>query len=249
MAKCSCSRDSASILKSGGRSPAAGALYDISLRSFTAASRSSLALQHRTLIYVRRSRAGTVARTVLGMAGMQGPEAGNRKLVLGMGAKQGLEAQNRGLVLEMGAKQGLEEGNGEPVLEMGAKQGLEEGNGETVLGMGAKQGLEEGNGETVLGMGAKQGLETGNAANFQEKGRFFGCRAEFDGHFQERGPVLGSWQRCRRGPPTPLPGFCRRWAQCKSCEPSGRARAACIECPALVPAGHGDREEKTEREK
>lgn len=112
-----------------------------------------------------------------------------------------------------------------------------------------KQGLEEGNGELVLGMGAKQGLETGNAANFQEKGRFFGCRAEFDGHFQERGPVLGSWQRCRRGPPAPLPGFCPRWAQGKSCEPSGRARAACLEWPALVSAGHGDREEKTEREK
>ena len=85
MARCSRSGHSAFILKSGGRSPAAGALYDISLRSFTTASHSNLALQHRTLIYIRRSRAGTVARTVLGMAGMQGLEAGNRKLVLGMG--------------------------------------------------------------------------------------------------------------------------------------------------------------------
>ena len=103
MAKCSRSRDSASILKSGDLSPSAGALYDISLRSYTASSRSNLALQHRTLIYTR-SRTGTVARTVLGMAGMQGLEAQNRGLVLEMGAKQGLEAQNRGLVLEMGAE-------------------------------------------------------------------------------------------------------------------------------------------------
>ena len=197
MAECSWSGHSASILKSGGHSPAAGALYDISLRSYTASSRSNLALQHRTLIY-RRSRAGTVARTVLGMAGMQGLDVVTERPVLIIRARQGLEAQNRELVLEMGAK---------------------------------------------------QGLEAGDAANFQEKGRFFGCRAEFDVRFQERGPVLGSWQRCRRGSPAPLPGFCRRWTQCKSCEPSGRARAACIEWPALVSAGHGDREEKTEREK
>ena len=152
-------------------------------------------------------------------------------------------------VLDKAGLQGVYVVTERPDLIIRVKQGLEAGNRELVLGIGAKQGLEEGNGELVLGMGAKQGLETGNAANFQEKGRFFGCRAEFDGHFQERGPVLGSWQRCRRGPPAPLPGFCPRWAQGKSCEPSGRARAACLEWPALVSAGHGDREEKTEREK
>ena len=87
MAKCSRSGDSAFILKSGGHSPSAGALYDISLRSYTASSHSNLALRHRTLIYIRRSRAGTVAVTVLDKAGLQGPETGNREPVLGMGAE------------------------------------------------------------------------------------------------------------------------------------------------------------------
>ena len=86
MAECSWSGDSAFILKSGGRSPSAGTLYDISLRSYTASSHSNLALRHRTLIY-RRSRAGTVAVTVLDKAGLQGPETGNREPVLGMGAE------------------------------------------------------------------------------------------------------------------------------------------------------------------
>ena len=81
--------------------------------------------RHRTLIYIRRSRAGTVAVTVLDKAGLQGLYVVTERPVLGIGAKQGLE-----------------EGNGDPVLGMGVKQGLEEGNGEPVLGMGAKQGLE-----------------------------------------------------------------------------------------------------------
>ena len=85
MAKCRWSGDSAFILKSDGLSPAAGALYDISLRSYTASSHSNLAIQHRTLIYIG------------------GPETDNRELVLGMGSKQGLEEGNREPVLEMGA--------------------------------------------------------------------------------------------------------------------------------------------------
>lgn len=75
----------------------------------------------------RRSRAGTVAVTVLDKAGLQGPETGNRELVLGMGAKQGLE-----------------EGNGEPVLEMGAKQGLETGDDANFQGKGRFFGCRDG---------------------------------------------------------------------------------------------------------
>ena len=103
MAKSSRSGDSVSILKSGGRSPTAGASLDISSRSFTATSHSNLALQHRTLIY-RRFLAGTADVTVLDKAGLQGLY---------------VVTERPGLIIRV--KQGLEEGNGELDLEMGAE--------------------------------------------------------------------------------------------------------------------------------